>query len=225
MHKAKIGLSWIALVGVAITAACTGQPSPSAPSPSEPTSLATEEVATEPPDDITFTSCPEQDWNFRLDYTHKSVLNPTDAILIEILSKPGASFMFTIYEDGTIDGDNFDNRVPITITGKVEDCVFEGENMLHADIFGLCVDGIATVDITESYTEGFTFLETCPEGSMVQGADRLVSAPEVQYDFDLKKGSETKKIEMDAGFLSIRYTWTLHEAGLGVLPLPTLNPD
>jgi hypothetical protein len=206
------------LVGAFIGAACTILPSRAekTPGPSPP-QFGVDESGMAKIEPV-FTNCPEQDWLFHIDYTHHLVAKQGNIFRYEMNSEPDSAFMVTIRKDGRIDGDDFDNRIPVSITGFAEDCTFEGTNMLHADMMGFCSDGIATIDIVEEYLEGFQFLETCPEGSIVQGGKSLTSAPEVRYDFDLTKDSDTKILEMETGALSFRYTWTLRLAGPPIPP-------
>jgi hypothetical protein len=174
-------------------------------------------------DEPEFSSCPDTDWTFWLDYKHDLVLKQEGSFNISMHAREGSAFMLTIHGNGFIDGDDFDNRIPISITGEVGDCVIIGENMLHADIIGVCKDGIATIGIFEKYQQGHTFLESCPEGQFLQGVDRMVSAPEVEYVFDFSKDEDTKVIDTDFGYLSIYYSWTLRPAGPGIVPLAPPN--
>lgn len=231
MPKNKPWLSMLALGVASAMAACTSEPSPTltATPTVMPTNAPTPTLTIEEPATPTETppalSCPEQDWIYQLDYTHEFTLEQPGHLHLEMIAEPGSAFFLTIRQDGTIDSDDFENAVLVSFTGTVEDCVIEGENKLFADIFGLCFEGIATLQIDEHFDEGFLFTETCPEGTGTLGVENLVSAPENQFDFDLKKESDTKTIEMDTGILSFHYSWTLHEYGPAVLPLVPTPQD
>ena len=163
--------------------------------------------------------CPEADWLYQLDYTHSLVLDQPGQFHLEMVAEPGAAFYLVIHEDGTIDSQDLENAVTVVFTGTIQDCEVHGENTLSADIFGLCADGMATLQINEYYAQGFLFTETCPEGTGTLGLESLVSAPENQFDFDLRQESDQQVVEMDAGMLSFRYTWTLREYGMMPIPL------
>jgi hypothetical protein len=164
-------------------------------------------------------SCPGIDTVYQLDYVHKHVQN-MPAAHIESIAEPGAAFFLTIRGDGVIDSDDFENLVKVSITGTIEDCVLEGNAVLSADIFGLCVEGIATLDIAEHW-EAMSTTVTCPDqepqSTSIEG---FFSAPEDQFDFELKEEGDTKVLEADSGILSAYYSWTLLEYGLAVEPLP-----
>ncbi len=164
-------------------------------------------------------SCPEVDMVYQLDYIHRVVQNMAN-VRFEHVAEPDAAFFLTIHQDGTIDSDDFENLVQVSITGTFEDCVLEGSAELSADILGLCVEGIATMDITEHWRAVSTTV-TCPgqepQSTNVAG---FFSAPEDQFDFELKEEGDTQILEGDTGILSVHYSWTLHEYGLAVVPLP-----
>lgn len=208
-----------------LAVACAILPSRAEKTPSAPPSQYRKDDAELSNEETEFAACPEQDWIFHLDYKHDLVLKQEGAFHISMHAREGSVFMLTIHGNGFIDGDDFDNRIPISIIGEVGDCVIIGENMLHADIMGVCKDGIATMAIFEKYQQGHTFLESCPEGQFLQGVDRMVSAPEVEYDFDITKDEDTKVIDTDFGYLSIYYSWTLRPAGPGLAPIPPVNQD
>lgn len=201
------------LVAALTGTACSILPSRAEKTPSVSPSQYDEDEAGLSKEETDFAACPEQDWLFHLDYTHHLVAKRGNIFHYEMNSEPEATFMVTIRKDGRIDGDDFDNQTPVSITGFAGDCTFEGTNMLHADMMGFCVDGIAMIDIVEEYLEGFQFLETCPEGSIVQGGESLTSAPEARHHFDLTKDSDTKILELQTDAISFRYTWTLRPAG------------
>lgn len=164
-------------------------------------------------------NCPEEDMIYQLDYIHEHVQN-MPAAHIESIAEPGAAFFLTLRGDGTIDSYGFENLVKVSISGTIEDCVLEGDAVLSADIFGLCVEGIATLDIAEHW-EAISTTVTCPDqepqSTSIEG---FFSAPEDQFDFELKKEGDTKVLEADSGILSAYYSWTLFEYGLAVKPLP-----
>jgi hypothetical protein len=201
MEKNKLWLPLI-ILGVAFgLAACTPD------SPDKPTLASTPT-----------SSCPEVDMVYQLDYIHKTVQN-TPQSHIESIAESGAAFYLTIHGDGTIDSDDFENLVKVSITGTLEDCVLEGNSELSAELFGLCVEGIATIQITEHW-ESMSTTVTCPD-TPPQSTSLVdtTSAPEDQFDFELKEEGDTKVLEGDVGFLSVYYSWTLHEYGLAVKPL------
>lgn len=239
MNKVQTWLALLLLAAVIFISGCTSESTPSqTPTPTTtPTStpLARPEATATPTpivipgesegptetDEPPISGCPPTDWLYQLDYTHQLVLDQPGLFHLELNSKPGAAFFFIIREDGTIDSADYENNVPISFTGTAVDCVIEGENDLHADIFGVCHNGIATVNVFENFPEGFLFTESCPEGSGLVGAEYLVSAPENRFDFDLNREQETKVVEMDAGIVSIYYSWTLSDYGpMPILPVP-----
>jgi len=164
-------------------------------------------------------SCPEVDTVYQLDYIHEHVQNMPE-VHIECIAEPAAAFFLTIYGDGVIDSGEFENLVNVSITGTIEGCVLEGNAVLSADIFGLCVEGIATLDITEHW-EAMSTTVTCPDqepqSTSIEG---FFSAPEDQFDFELGEEGDTKVLEAYGEILSAYYSWTLHEYGLAVEPLP-----
>jgi hypothetical protein len=164
-------------------------------------------------------SCPEVDMIYQLDYIHEVVQNMPNAHF-EHIAEPDAAFFLTIHGDGTVDSDDFENLVLVSISGTFEDCVLEGNAELSADIRGLCAEGIATLQITEHW-EAMSTTVTCPgqepQSTSIEG---FFSAPEDQFDFKLKEEGETRVLEADTGILSVYYSWTLHEYGLAIVPLP-----
>ena len=80
-------------------------------------------------------SCPEVDMVYQLDYIHEVVQNMPN-VHFEHIAEPDAAFYLTIYEDGTIDSDDFENLVLVSITGTFEDCVLDGNAELSAEIHG-----------------------------------------------------------------------------------------
>jgi hypothetical protein len=164
-------------------------------------------------------SCPEVDMVYQLDYIHEVVQNMPSAHF-EHIAEPDAAFFLTTHGDGTVDGDDFENLVLVSITGTFEDCVLEGNGELSADILGLCIDGIATLQITEHW-ESLSTTVTCP-GQEPQSAsiEGFFSAPEDQFDFKLTQEGDTQVLEADTGILSAYYSWTLREDGLAIVPLP-----
>ncbi len=241
MNKVHTWLALLLLAAVIVISACTPEsaplltPAPTAtPTPTSTPVIRPEATATPTPvvipvesegptetEEPPFSGCPQNDWLYQLDYTHQLVLDQPGLFHLEMNSKPDAAFFFIVREDGTIDSEGYENSVPISFTGTAVDCVIEGENDLYADIFGVCHNGIATVNVFEYFPEGFLFTESCPEGSGLVGAEQLVSAPENRFDFDLNREQETKVVEMDGGIVSIYYSWTLSDYGpMPILPIP-----
>lgn len=225
MKSSRLMFSMSALLCAFCGASCSAEPTPIASPTTVSSSMAADDENGSPLDGLEFTDCPEADWVFRLEYEHNIVLKQANMVEITMDAEKGAAFYLSIYANGVIDGDHFENRIPISIHGTVGDCIIDGENMLHADILGACVDGIATIDILESFDQGYSFLETCPEGGFLQSVDRMVSAPEVRYEFELKKGGDSKVIDTDLGNVSIHYSWTLQPDSLAPVPLPTPDQD
>jgi hypothetical protein len=62
-----------------------------------------------------------------------------------------------------------------------------------------------------------TCLDKEPQSINIEG---FFSAPEVKFDFELKEEGDTQVLEGDTGILAVYYSWTLHEYGLAVKPLP-----
>lgn len=184
-----------------------------------PTSWAPGSHDTPTPASTPTSSCPEVDMIYQLDYIHEVVQNMPNANFKHI-AEPDAAFFLTIYGDGTVDSDDFENLVSVSITGTFEDCVLEGNAELSADIFGLCAEGIATLHITEHW-EAMSTTVTCPgqepQSTSIEG---YFSAPEDQFDFKLEEEGDTRVLEADTGILSVYYSWTLHEYGLAIVPLP-----
>jgi hypothetical protein len=219
MEKNK---QWLLLItlGVAISlAACTTGPSIADDPPPKftvaPTSRASGSQGTPTPT----SSCPEADMYYKLDYIHEVEQNMPN-VHFEHVAEPDAAFFLAIREDGTADSDDFDNLVFVSITGTFEDCELEGYAELSADILGLCVGGIATLQITEHWgamSTTVTCLDKEPQSINIEG---FFSAPEVKFDFELKEEGDTQVLEGDTGILAVYYSWTLHEYGLAVKPLP-----
>jgi hypothetical protein len=224
MGKIKLWISLLTL-GVAFgLAACTPEamieegPTPTftiTPTPWAPGSNNTPEPASTP-----LSSCPDVDMVYQLDYIHEVVQN-MPKVHFEHIAEPDATFFLTIHEDGTVDSDDFNNIVLVSINGTFEDCALEGTGELSADIGGLCSAGIATISITEHW-EAISTTVTCPgnepQSSNIEG---FFSAPEDQFEFELKDEGDTQVLEADTGILSVYYSWTLHEYGLAIVPLPT----
>jgi len=180
-----------------------------------PTSGAPSSPDTPPPT----SSCPEVDMAYQLSYIHKVVQNMPNAHF-EHLAEPDAAFFLTIHGDGTVDSDDFENLVMVSVNGTFEDCVLEGNGELSADIFGLCTEGIATLQITEHW-EALSTTVTCPnKESQSINIEGFFSAPEDQFDFKVIEEGDTQVLEADTGILSVYYSWTLHEYGLAIVPLP-----
>ena len=202
------------------TATSTARPtimSPSrtnTPSPQIPELQQTPTVTYEPP-----SACPQVDIVYQLDYEHEVIQNMPSAY-IKHEAEPNSAFYLTIREDRTADNVDFPILVPVTIQGKIEDCILEGNAELSAEISGSCMDGKATLQIIEHW-ESLTTTVTCPdnEPQTVSLEGMFSSAPEDQFVFDLSKESDTQVLEASFGMLSVYYSWTLHEYGLGIVPL------
>jgi hypothetical protein len=222
MEKDNLWLSLLTL-GVAFSlAACTpALTKEEKPTPTftvTPTSWAPGSHDTPAPASTPTSSCPEVDIVYRLDYIHEVVQNMPNANFKHI-AEPDAAFFLTFHGDGTVDSDDFENLVTVSITGTFEDCVLEGNAELSADIFGLCAEGIAKLHITEHW-EAVSTTVTCPDQEPQSiSIEGFFSAPEDQFDFKLKEEGDTQVLEGDMGILSVYYSWTLHEYGLAIVPL------
>ena len=223
MGKNRLWLSLLTL-GVAFgLAACTPELTiEEDPTPTftvTPTPWASGSHDTPTPIQTPTSSCPEVDMIYQLDYVHKVVQNMPNAHF-EHIAEPDAAFFLPIHGDGTVDSDDFENLVLVSITGAFEDCVLEGNAELSADISGLCAGGIATLRITEHW-EAMSTTVTCPgqepQSTSIEG---FFSAPEDQFDLKLREEGDTRVLEADTGILSAYYSWTLHEYGLAIVPLP-----
>ena len=75
-------------------------------------------------------------------------------------------------------------------------------------------------NITENWDTMATTV-TCPDqepqSTSIEG---FFSAPEGQFNFKLQEEGDTQVLEADTGILSVYYSWTLHEYGLAIVPLP-----
>jgi len=142
---------------------------------------------------------------------------------IEHVAEAGAAFYFTVRGDGTDASEGFENIVQVSITGELDDCVLEGKGELSAEINGRCTAGVASLHIAEHW-ESVSTTVTCP-GKEPQSTNiaGFFSAPEDQFDFQLDEDGATQVFEADTPFLSVYYSWTLHEYGLGIVPL--VPPD
>lgn len=223
MEKDNLWLSLLTLGMAFGLAACTPEltmeerPTPTV-TPT-PTLLISGSHETPPPESTPTSSCPGADMVYQLDYIHE-VVQDMPNVHFEHTAEPGAAFFLTIHEDGTVDSDNFENLVSVSITGTFEDCVLEGVGELSADIFGLCAEGVATLNITEHW-EAVSTTVTCPnqepQSISIEG---FFSAPEDQFDFMLKEEGDTRHLEADIGILSAYYSWTLREYGPAIVPFP-----
>lgn len=218
MGKGKIWLTLLPLVVVLGMMACTPelkreeQPTPAftlTPTTGSPSSHGT------PP---STSSCPEIDMVYQLKYVHEVVQNMPKAHF-EHVAEADAAFFLTIHGDGTVDSDDFENFVSVSITGTFDDCVLEGNGELSADILGLCSEGIASLLITEHW-EALSTTVTCPDQEPQSiNIEGFFSAPEDQFDFKLEEEGDTQVLEADTGILSVYYSWTLYEYGLAIVPI------
>jgi hypothetical protein len=224
MEKIK---SWLPLLALGVSfglAACTpGATIEEGLTPTitiTPTPVASGSHDTPTPAVTPTSACPDVDIVYQLDYVHEVVQN-MPKIYFEHIAEPDSAFFLTVHGDGTIDSDDFDNSVLVSIHGTFEDCLLEGNGELSADISGLCAGGIATMRITEHW-EAISTTVTCP-GNEPQSTslEGYFSAPEDQFDFELKDDGDTQTLEGDTGILSVYYSWTLHEYGLAIVPIPT----
>jgi hypothetical protein len=164
-------------------------------------------------------SCPDADVWYRLDYIHEVIQNTPGAHFVHSVA-PDAAFFLTIRGDGTIDSNEYENLITVSIIGTFEDCVLEGTGELSANIIGLCTEGIAALLITEQW-ESLTTTVTCPDREpQPVNIEGLFSAPEDRADYRLVDEGDTIVLETDYGILSAYYSWTLHEVGLALKPLP-----
>ena len=164
-------------------------------------------------------SCPEIDMNYQLDYVHEVIQNTPGANFVET-APPGSAFFLTIRADGTVDSDDFETVITVSIMGTFDDCALEGTGELSADILGLCSEGIATLLITEHW-ESVTTTVTCPnQEPQTVNLEGLFSAPEDRADYRLADEGNTRVLEADSGILLVYYSWTLREHSLGLAPLP-----
>jgi hypothetical protein len=156
---------------------------------------------------------------YQLDYVHQVVQHMPKAH-VEHVAEPGSAFYFTLRGNGTADSDDFENLVQVSITGELEDCVLEGTGELSAEIGGRCTAGVAHLHIAEHW-ESLSTTVTCPgrepQSTNVSG---FFSAPEDEFDFQLDEDGDAAVLEADTEVLSVYYSWTLHEYGLGIVPLP-----
>jgi hypothetical protein len=129
-------------------------------------------------------------------------------IQVDHTGAAGAAFHFTVRGDRSIDSNDFDNVVPVSIAGKLKDCVLEGQAELSADIDGVCIDGMAALHVVEHW-ETVSTTVTCPgqdpQSSQVAG---LFSAPEERFDLQLKDGA-THVLQGETEALAVYYSWTL----------------
>jgi hypothetical protein len=223
MEKHNLWLSLLILIMAFSLAACTPEPTieegPSPTSTATPTPLASGSQQTPSPESKPASSCPEVDMVYQMDYIHE-VVQTMPNVHFEHIAEPDAAFFLTIHEDGTVDSDDFENLVSVSITGTFEDCVLEGNGELSADILGLCVDGIASLQITEHW-EAVSTTATCPDQEPQSvSVEGFFSAPEDKFDFKLTEEGDTQHLEADIGILSAYYSWTLHEYGLAIVPIP-----
>jgi hypothetical protein len=167
-------------------------------------------------------SCPEVDIVYQLDYVHQVVQHMSSAH-VEHVAEPDAAFYFTVREDGTADSNDFETIVHVSITGELDDCVLEGKGELSAEINGRCAGGVASLHIAEHW-ESVSTTVTCP-GKEPQSTNiaGFFSAPEDRFDLQLDEDGATHILEADTPFLSVYYSWTLYEYGLGIVPL--VPPD
>lgn len=155
---------------------------------------------------------------YQLDYIHEVVQDMPKAHF-EHVAVPDAAFFFTVHEDGTVDSDDFENLVSVSISGTFDDCVLEGNGELKADILGLCSEGIASLLISEHWV-ALSTTSTCPNQEPQSiNIEGFFSAPEDQFDFNLNEDGDTQVLEADTGILSVYYSWTLHEYGLAIVPI------
>ena len=164
-------------------------------------------------------SCPDTDMWYRLDYIHEVIQDMPSAHFVHSVA-PDAAFFLTIRGDGTVDSYDYENLITVSIIGTFEDCVLEGTGELSANIIGLCSEGIATLLIKEQW-ESLTTTVTCPDREPQSvNIEGLFSAPEDRADYRLVDEGDTRVLETDLGILSAYYSWTLHELGLALKPLP-----
>jgi hypothetical protein len=182
-----------------------GQVTPTA----TPTPQAGGVSVTPTPTGSTADACPQVDVVYRLEYVHR-VTQHTPGIQVDHTAGPGAAFYFTVGGDGSIDSNDFENLVPISIAGNLEDCVLEGNAELSAEIAGTCADGVARLHIAEHW-ESVSTTVTCPgqepQSTQVGG---FFSAPEERCALRLEDGA-THVLQGETEALAVYYSWTLHE--------------
>lgn len=66
-------------------------------------------------------------------------------------AKLDSAFFLTIHEDGTVDSDDLENIVVVSINGTFEDYELEGDGELSADSNGVCVARIVSIHIREHW--------------------------------------------------------------------------
>jgi hypothetical protein len=218
MGKSKLWLTLLILtvsLGLTVcTPELTNEVQPTATVTLTPTSGGSGSQGTPP----TTSSCPEVGMVYQLDYIHEVVQDMPKAHF-EHVAVPDAAFFFTVREDGTVDSDDFENLVSVSISGTFDDCVLEGNGDLRADILGLCSEGIASLLISEHWV-ALSTTATCPNQEPQSiNIEGFFSAPEDQFDFKLNEDGDTQVLEADTGILSVYYSWTLHEYGLAIVPI------
>lgn len=204
----------------------TPTPTPTAASPKSqvtptptPTLQSGGPSLTSTPTTNTTDACPQVDVVYQLDYVHR-VTQHTPGAQVEHTGGAGAAFYFTVRGDRSIDSNDFENVVPVSIAGKLGDCVLEGQAQLSADINGKCTDGVAALHVAEHWETVATTV-TCP-GQDPQSTQTtgLFSAPEDRFELRLEDGA-VYVLQAETEPLEVYYSWTLHEYGLGIVPLPS----
>lgn len=185
-----------------------------------------EEVAPEPAskdeesegdDESERLECPQSDIEVLVDYIHILIMRPPDGE-IKMIAPPAAEFFVTFRGDGSIDSTDFENRIPVFLSGTLEDCTIEGKGELSASFTGTCKNGFVGIDIVENL-HGLTTTTTCPdEGSQTVSTEGLFSAPEDHAQFELRGTEYSHILELDVVLQSLYYSWTF-KFGSGVEPL------
>jgi hypothetical protein len=168
-------------------------------------------------DDTARLLCPETDHEIHVDYIHLLIMRPPDSE-VKIVAPASAEFYVTFRGDGTIDSDDFENMIPLGISGHFEDCTIEGDMKLSAEFLGFCIDGVVNLLIHENLHE-ITTTTTCPDGDpQTVSLEGLFSAPEDEIEFELRGTDYTYTIELDNPMQSLFYSWTF-DFGTGLVPL------
>ncbi|NIS82226.1 MAG: hypothetical protein GTO14_18925 [Anaerolineales bacterium] len=161
--------------------------------------------------------CPQTDVQVLVDYVHIIIMRPPEGE-VKLTAPAAAEFFVTFRGDGSIDSNDYENRIPVFLSGTLDDCTIEGEGELSATFTGTCKNGFVNVDIVERL-HGSTATMTCPEeGSQTVSLEGLFSAPEELAQFELKGTEYSHVLEADVVAQSLYYSWTF-KFGWEVEPL------
>lgn len=167
--------------------------------------------------DSTRADCPQSDVEVLVDYIHLLIVRqPGGEVKLEV--PLDAKFMLTFRGDGRIDSQGFENRIPLWISGTLDDCTITGEATLTAEFTGTCSNGYVEMDIVEMLHDLST-TTTCPgEGSQTIFLEGMFSAPEDHARFELRGTEYTHVLELDIPAQALFYSWTF-QFGSAVAPI------